>query len=82
MPLITSSVTEQAVLVTTQATVKPGQHLKKIALFNANGTPYTGPAPLVAAFQANSTATDVAGVVANFNALLTKLKTAGLMASA
>lgn len=31
------------------------------------------------AFQADSTATDVAGLVADFNALLTKLKTAGLM---
>ena len=31
------------------------------------------------AFQADSVATDVAGLVADFNALLTKLKTAGLM---
>lgn len=29
--------------------------------------------------QANSTATDVAGLVADFNALLAKLKSAGLM---
>lgn len=33
-----------------------------------------------AATQANSTATDAAGVVADFNALLTKLKAAGIMA--
>jgi hypothetical protein len=32
-----------------------------------------------AAFQADSTAVDVAGVVANFNALLAKLIAAGLM---
>lgn len=32
-----------------------------------------------AATQANSTATDVAGLVADFNALLAKLKAAGLM---
>ncbi|HDR5276054.1 hypothetical protein FC677_16030 [Bacillus cereus] len=32
-----------------------------------------------AASQANSTATDVASLVTDFNALLTKLKTAGLM---
>lgn len=32
-----------------------------------------------AATQANSTATDVEGLVADFNALLAKLKTAGLM---
>ena len=33
-----------------------------------------------AAHQANSTATDVAGLVADFNALLAKLQAAGLMA--
>jgi len=32
-----------------------------------------------AAAQANSTATDVAGIVADFNALLAKLRTAGLL---
>ena len=32
-----------------------------------------------AANQADSTATTIAGLVADFNALLTKLKTAGLM---
>ena len=31
------------------------------------------------ALQADSTATDIVGLVADFNALLTKLKTAGLM---
>ena len=34
----------------------------------------------VAANQADSTATDVAGLVTDFNALLAKLKAAGLMA--
>ena len=33
-----------------------------------------------AAFQANSIAADVAGLVTDFNALLAKLKTAGIMA--
>lgn len=33
-----------------------------------------------AAAQANSTATDVSGLVADFNALISKLKAAGLMA--
>lgn len=33
----------------------------------------------VAVYQADSTATDVAGVVADFNILLGKLRTAGLM---
>lgn len=31
--------------------------------------------------QANSTATDIAGIVADFNALLAKLRTAGVIAS-
>lgn len=35
-----------------------------------------------AAVQANSTATDVAGAVADINALLTKLRAAGMVASA
>ncbi len=35
----------------------------------------------VAENQANSTATDVAGLVLDINALLTKLKAAGLMAA-
>lgn len=34
-----------------------------------------------AAAQADSTATDVAGIVADFNALLAKLRTAGLLAT-
>lgn len=34
-----------------------------------------------AAHQADSTATDAAGLVTDFNALLTKLKAAGLMAA-
>jgi hypothetical protein len=34
-----------------------------------------------ATLQANSTATDIAGLVSDFNALLAKLKTAGIMAN-
>ena len=46
------------------------------------GASVTGfPQPPVAAYQADSTASDVAGLVADFNALLAKLKAAGLMAS-
>ena len=82
MANVISSVTEQAVLVTDQPVTKPGQHITKLALFNADGTPFVGGAPRVAAFQANSTATDVATLVTNFNSLLAKLKAAGLMASA
>ncbi len=35
----------------------------------------------LAAYQANSTAADVAGLVTDFNALLAKLKAAGIMAA-
>lgn len=52
------------------------------------GTPYTLPAATAsvtggvkqAATQANSVATDAAGLVTDFNALLAKLKAAGIMA--
>ena len=51
------------------------------------GTPYTLPAATTTvnggvkkmATQADSTATDVAGLLADFNALLAKARTAGLM---
>lgn len=39
------------------------------------------PAFPVAAYQADSTAADVVGLVTDFNTLLTKLKAAGLMAN-
>lgn len=35
----------------------------------------------IAAAQADSTASDVAGIVADFNSLLAKLRTAGILAS-
>lgn len=41
---------------------------------------YAKKADIKMATQANSTATDVAGLVADFNALITKLKAVGLMA--
>ena len=49
----------------------------------AEGGQVTGlpPAFTPAAFQADSVATTVEGLVTDFNALLLKLKTAGLMAS-
>jgi Head fiber protein. len=51
-----------------------------VVLKNTDGTAFA-PFTTKAAYQANSTATDVAGLVADFNALLTKLKAAGLMAA-
>lgn len=48
-----------------------------LALFNDDGTPR--PVPNPAAAQADSTATDVAGLKTDFNALLAKLRTAGIL---
>jgi len=45
------------------------------------GTEIKALADRVAVAQADSTANDVAGLVADFNALLQKLRDAGLMAS-
>jgi len=49
-----------------------------LVLTDGNGTPT--PIFTPAAAQANSTATDVATLVANFNSLLAKLRTAGIIA--
>lgn len=46
----------------------------------APATPTTAGVVKQCATQTNSTATDVAGLVSDFNALLAKLKTAGIMA--
>lgn len=51
----------------------------EISLFDTAGAPVTIPKP--AAAQANSTATDTAGMVTDFNALLAKLRSAGLLKS-
>lgn len=51
-----------------------------IAATAAAATASTAGAVKQAATQANSTATDVAGLVTDFNALLAKLKAAGIMA--
>lgn len=60
-----------------RATVTIGE-LGAIAVSPATTT--TGGTVKQAATQANSTASDVAGIVADFNALLAKLRTAGIMA--
>jgi hypothetical protein len=49
-----------------------------LILTDANGVPTPTFTP--AAAQANSTAPDVATLVANFNSLLAKLRTAGIIA--
>lgn len=78
-----------------EATALPhGRYPSYIVFIDADGKPidvgssYTLPAATTAvlggvkkaATQANSTATDVAGLLADFNGLLAKLKTAGIMA--
>lgn len=65
-------------VVTSQPKITPGTGPTQVALFNEAGAPVT--IPEAAAAQANSTATDVPGLVADFNALLAKLRTAGILA--
>lgn len=72
--------TSNLALGTTASTAAAGNHTHTIA--NVTGLQTALDAKLTAskaATQANSTATDVTGLVADFNALLAKLKTAGIM---
>lgn len=72
--------TSSLALGTTASTAAAGNHTHTIA--NVTGLQTALDAKLTAskaATQANSTATDVAGLVADFNALLAKLKAAGIM---
>lgn len=71
-------------IVKTQAALKERTTALEIGLFNEDGTPFvqgnadlTGAAP--AAFQADTVAADLAALKVDFNALLDKLQTAGLM---
>lgn len=66
--------TSNLTIGTTSTTAKAGDYAPPSATTAANGT------VKMAAAQANSTATDVAGLVADFNALLGKLRTAGIIA--
>ncbi len=68
-------------VVVSQDELIPSRMHERIALFNADGTPLDLSPNDVAAYQAASVATTVAGLVTDFNALLTKLQTAGLMAT-
>jgi hypothetical protein len=64
-------------IVVTRNLKNDGQIPVRLALFNANGTPRTLATPVAA--QANSTATTVADLVTDFNALLAKLRADGVM---
>lgn len=59
---------------TTATTAKAGNYAPAVATTAAAGI------VKMSATQANSTATDVAGLVTDFNALIAKFKAAGLMA--
>lgn len=70
----------QAIVVSAGTTNRRSAPLR-LALFKADGTAFT---PLLAAqatHQAASVAADVATLKTDFNTLLTKLQTAGIMAA-
>lgn len=64
-------------IVTTKAKRESSQEPVVLCLFKADGSPY--PIPTKQAAQADSTATDVTGLKADFNALLAKLRLAGIL---
>jgi head fiber protein len=68
----------QATIVTA-TTKKPNQELVQLALFGSDGTALVVGKKMPV--QAASTAADLAALIVDFNALLTKLKNAGLMAT-
>ena len=76
----------QAVVIEQDAVTRNSTPVR-LALFNEDGTPWSplGEDALAdaepAAFQADTTAVDLAALKVDFNALLDKLQTAGLMAS-
>lgn len=73
--------------MTTRAYALSGKPVEVATLEDVDGEAYTLPEATTAAIggvkkmtnQAASTATDVAGVVTDLNALITKLKAAGMM---
>ena len=67
------------VSVVTQTAPTANQQMEKVALFNSAGSPVTPIAQ--AAAQADTTAVDLAALKVDFNALLAKLRTAGVIAT-
>lgn len=63
---------------TTATTAAAGNHTHAVAAITGLQTALDAK-PNKAAAQANSTATDIAGLVTDFNALLAKLRTAGII---
>lgn len=80
-------VVQQPAAGTTEYVTDAGQTVDPVPVYFPAGVPGTAAATTAvagsvkqAAAQANSTATDVAGLVTDFNALLAKLRTAGILA--
>lgn len=67
----------QQLVVVSSANIKGGQETGQVALFKADGTPY--PIPTKQAAQADSVAATVGALVTDFNALLAKLRLAGIL---
>lgn len=65
------------VVVPTAARTNGATSLPKLVLYKADGNPY--PIPTKQAAQADSTAPDVATLKTDFNALLAKLRLAGIL---
>jgi hypothetical protein len=92
---VMGKVIEQAQIVSTEQTINPLREVTQLAFFNPDGTPFDfggGTAPGAATTttagivkqavaQTDSVATDAAGAVTDFNALLAKLRTAGILAN-
>jgi hypothetical protein len=91
---VMAKVIEQAQILAGD-TINPLREVTQIQFYNPDGTPFDfggGTAPVAAttttagvvkqaAIQADSVATDAAGVVTDFNALLAKLRAAGILDS-
>lgn len=73
------STTPTRAVIADSQNVNTNQGLKTVVLVNSDGTPASTIKKQAA--QADSTATDVTGLKADFNALLAKLRTAGVIAS-
>jgi hypothetical protein len=65
--------------VVAATTQKPNQESVQLALFGSDGTALVVPKKMP--LQADTTAADLTALKADFNALLLKLKNAGLMAT-
>lgn len=65
--------------VVAQAAPKQGQETMELSLFGSDGTPRV--VTKQAAAQADTTAADLTALKVDFNALLAKLRTAGVIAT-